>query len=111
MPPELAGADVVVIHRCGADSLDIRAPGGRVAATHRLAPSGAHRTIRLREHAEALQAAVLAAFDTSGPCRRKANRPPSARAAAIAARVGGAAAQDPVTGLDVYRRLTQREAS
>ena len=111
VPPELAGANVVVTHRCGADSLDIRAAGGRVAATHRLAPAGAHHTIRLPEHAQALQAAVLAAFGTAGPCRRKANRPPSAQAAAIAARVGGAAVQDPVIDLDVYRRLTQGESS
>ena len=40
-----------------------------------------------------------------------ANRPPSAQAAAIAARLHGAAAEDPVIDLDGYRRLTQGEAS
>ena len=111
VPPELAGASVVVAHRCGTDSLEVHAPGGRVAATHRLAPAGAHRTVRLAEHTQALQAAVLAAFAAAEPCRRKANRPPSPQAAAIAARIGTAAAADPVIDLDVYRRLTQPEAS
>ena len=110
VPPELAGANVEVTHRCGTDSLETRA-GGRIAAAHRLAPPGAHRTIRQPDHAEALQAAVLAAFDTAGPCRRKANRPPSAQAAAIAAQLGASVAADPVIDLDIYRRLTQGEAS
>ena len=108
-PPGLAGASVVVMHRCGADGIEIHS-AGRAVAAHRLAPRGAGRTVRLPEHAQALQAAVLAAFDASAPCRRKANRPASAQAAAIAARLG-AAAQDPVIDLDVYRRLTQGEAS
>ena len=99
-----------VTHRCGTDSLEIRA-GGRVAATHRLAVAGAHRTVRLAEHTQALRAAVLAAFDTAGPCRRKANRPPSPQAAAIAARLNGTVTADPVIDLDIYRRLTQGEAS
>ena len=43
VPPELAGANVVVTHRVGADLIAIHAPGGRVVAGHRLAPSGAHR--------------------------------------------------------------------
>ena len=111
VPPELAGANVVVTHRVGAERIEIHAPGGRAVAEHRLAPSGAHRTIRLSEHTQALQAAVLAAFDTTGPCRRKANRPPSPQATAIAARLAGTVGADPVVDLDVYRRLTQPEAS
>ena len=110
VPPELAGTAVEVTHRCGTDSIEIHS-AGRVAAAHRLAPPGAHRTIRLSEHTQALQAAVLAAFDTAGPCRPKANRPPSPQAAAIAARLGAAVAADPVIDLDIYRRLTQGEAS
>ena len=66
---------MVVTHRCGTDSLEIHA-GGRIAAAHLLAPPGAHRTIRQPDHAEALQAAVLSAFDTAETCRPKANRPP-----------------------------------
>ena len=110
VPPELAGAAVEVTHRCGTDSIEIRG-AGRIAATHRLAPPGAHRTIRLSEHTQALQAAVLAAFDTAEPCRPKANRPPSPQAAAIAARLAPAVGADPVIDLDIYRRLTQGEAS
>ena len=110
VPPELAGTSVMVTHRCGIDSLEIHA-GGRVAATHRLAPSGAHRTVRLPHHSEALQQAVLAAFSTTSPCRPKANRPPSPQAAAIAARLSPHIGADPVIDLDVYRRLTHGEAS
>lgn len=110
VPPELAGANVVVTHRVGADFIEIHS-AGRAVAEHRLAPSGAHRTIRHPEHAQALQAAVLASFDTAGPCRRKANRPPSSQAAAIASRLAPAVGADPVVDLDVYRRLTQPEAS
>ena len=109
VPPELVGANVEVTHRCGTDSIEIRV-GGRVAATHRLAPSGAHRVVRLAEHTDALEAAVLAAFSTAGPCRPKANRPPSPTAVAIAARLHRTVAEDPVIDLDVYRRLTQGEA-
>ena len=109
-PPRLVGTNVEVTHRCGTDSLEIRAAGS-VAATHRLAPAGAHRTVRLPEHARALQSLVLGAFDTAGPCRPKANRPPSPQAAAIAAQLGAEVTADPVIDLDVYRRLTQGEAS
>ena len=110
VPPELVGANVQVTHRCGTDGLEIRA-GGRTVALHRLAPAGAHRTIRLPHHTEALQAAVLAAFSTAEPCGRKANRPPSAQAAAIAADLAPAVGADPVIDLDVYRRLTQPQAA
>ena len=54
---------------------------------------------------------MLAAFDTAEPCQRKANLPPSPQAAAIAARLGAAVGADPVIDLDIYRRLTQGEAS
>ena len=110
VPPELAGANVVVTHRVGADVIEIHS-AGRTVAEHRLAPSGAHRTIRLAEHTRALRAAVLASFGTAGPCRRKANRPPSPQAAAIAARLSPHISTDPVIDLDVYRRLTQPESS
>ena len=102
---------MVLTHRVGIDVIEIHAPGGRAVAEHRLAPPGAHRTIRHPEHTQALQAAVLAAFDTKGPCRRKANRPPSPQATAIAARLSPHIGADPVVDLDLYRRLTQPEAS
>ena len=112
VPPQLAGASVVVTHRCGTDLIEVHTSARQHAATHRLAPSGAHRTVRHPEHAEALQAAVLAAFSTAEPCRPKTNRPPSPQAAAIAARLSPHIGADPVIDLDIYRRLTQpQEAS
>ena len=50
---------MTVTHRHGADTFQIRA-GGRIVTEHRLAPSGAHRTVRLPEHTDALQNVVLA---------------------------------------------------
>ncbi len=112
VPPELAGTSVVVTHRFGTDLIEVHTNARQHAATHRLAPPGAHRTVRLTEHAEALQQAVLSAFSTAGPCRPKTNRPPSPQAAAIAARLSPHIGTDPVIDLDVYRRLTQpQEAS
>ena len=111
VPPELAGANVQVTHRLGAKDIEIRSNAGRIVATHRLAPRGAHRTVRRPEHTEALQAAVLGALDTSPRCRPKANRPPSAAAIALAPRLGDAVAEDPVIDLDIYRQLTQPGAA
>ncbi len=102
VPPGLIGANVQVSHRHGTDTIDI-ASGGRHIATHRLAPRGAHRTVRLPEHTTALENVVLAEFNTDRACERKLNRPPSPVALAIAAELG-AAADDPVIDLDVYRR-------
>ena len=110
VPPELAGANVQVTHRHGGDSVEIRS-AGRIVASHRLAPRGAHRTVRIAEHTAALQAAVLAAFSNEAPCRPKANRPPSQTALEIASGLTGAVASDPVIDLDVYRQLTQGQAS
>ena len=109
VPPHLVGANVEVTHRCGTLNIEIRS-AGRIVAEHQLAPPGAHRVVRHPEHTQALQDAVLGAFNTDGPCARKANRPPSAAADAIAAGLG-AAAEDPVIDLDIYRRLTQGQAS
>jgi hypothetical protein len=53
-------------------------------ASHRLAPPGAGRTLRLAGHAAALERVVLAAFTSKRPCARKANRPPGPQAQAAA---------------------------
>ena len=76
-------------------------------ATHRLAPRGAQRTVRLAEHTTALANVVLGAFDTGRPCKTKTNRPPSAAALALAAEIAGPAGDDPVIDLDVYRQITE----
>jgi transposase len=93
VPPELAGATVTVAHRLGATSIDIAtaAASGRlptVVARHRLATDGAGVMIRDSGHVIALESAVLAAFSTAAPHRRKQRIPPgpAARAAAEALR-------------------------
>jgi Mu transposase, C-terminal domain len=106
VPPGLVGANVLIRHRHGTDTIDIVA-SGRVVATHRLAPPGAHRTVRLAEHTTALETVVLAEFNTDKPCATKRNRPPSPAALAIAAQLGAEASQEPVVDLDVYRRLVE----
>lgn len=108
--PGLVGATVAVRHRHGTDSIDIAA-SGRVVVTHRLAPPGAHRTVRLPEHTAALENVVLAEFTTAKPCPRKLNRPPSPAALAITAQLGAEALAEPVVDLDVYRRLVEGDAS
>ncbi len=110
VPPGLVGANVQVTHRHGTDTIDIAA-SGRVVATHRLAPAGAHRTVRLAEHTSALENLVLAEFNTDKPCARKLNRPPSPAALSIAAGLNAEAIAEPVVDLDVYRRLIEGDAS
>jgi len=60
---------------------------GVVVAEHRLASPGSGQLVRSTEHAQALERAVLDAFSTQPPCRRKANRPPGPAALAEAARL------------------------
>lgn len=110
VPPGLVGGHVHVRWRLGADSAEFHAGGVRVT-THRLAPRGAQRTVRLPEHTSALENIVLTRFNTAAPCRRKVNRPPSDAALAIAAELLGDRGADPVIDLDVYRRLTEQGAS
>jgi hypothetical protein len=62
----------------------ISSPAGVLLASHRLAPAGAGRTLRLPGHAAALERVVLEAFTTKRPCQRKANRSPGAQAQAAA---------------------------
>ena len=106
VPPGLVGANVVVRHRHGTDSVDITT-AGRVVATHRLAPPGAHRVVRLPEHTTALENVVLAEFNTTKPCASKINRPPSPAASVIAAQLGAEACAEPVVDLDIYRRIVE----
>ena len=109
VPVGLIGTNVEVRHRHGTDSIDIVA-SGRVVTTHRVAPAGARRTVRLAEHTAALENVVLAEFSTARPCDRKLNRPPSQAALAIAAQLGTEAMAEPVVDLDVYRRLVEGDA-
>src|SRR6266511_4395062 len=64
VPPGLVGATVIVRHRIGTLELAVSSAAGVVLASHRLAPPGAGRTLRLAGHAAALERVVLAAFST-----------------------------------------------
>jgi hypothetical protein len=94
--------------RLGADTITLHARE-QLICTHRLAPRGAQRTVRLPEHTSALENVVLGAFSTDRPCKRKANRPPSDAALAFAAELVGDQGADPVIDLDTYRRLLDGE--
>lgn len=110
VPPALVGAAVTVQHRHGSNEIDV-ITAGRVVTTHRLAPAGANRTVRLPEHTKALENVVLAAFSTDRPCRTKLNRPPSPVALAIAAQLGADIVADPVVDLEIYRRIVEGETN
>ena len=104
VPPGLVGSHVQIRWRLGAETFTIGARGA-IAATHRLAPRGAQRTVRLPEHTTALANVVLDAFSSDRPCKRKVNRPPTDAALAMAADLLGDRGEDPVIDLGVYRDL------
>jgi transposase len=108
VPPGLVGGHVQIRWRLGADTITVHARG-QLVATHLLAPRGAQRTVRLAEHTAALANVVLGAFTSDKPCKRKANRPPSDAALALAAELLGDQGADPVIDLDVYRRAIDGE--
>jgi transposase len=108
VPPGLVGGHVQIRWRLGADTITLHARG-QLVCTHRLAPRGAQRTVRLPEHTAALENVVLGAFSSERPCKRKVNRPPSDAALALAAELLGEQGTDPVIDLDVYRRLIDGE--
>src|SRR6266508_2692386 len=84
VPPAFVDATVMVHWRVGDPGFEIRSMTGEVLARHRRRPKGAGAAVRLPEHKAALEKAVLAAFTTKPPCRRKVNRPPSEAARALA---------------------------
>ncbi|MCA1680294.1 MAG: DDE-type integrase/transposase/recombinase, partial [Actinobacteria bacterium] len=87
--PGLVGQTVTVTARLGELHLEILSPARRRVARHRRAPAGAGQQLRSAEHARLLEQAVLDAFTTDKPCRRKANRPPGDAAVTVAARLRG----------------------
>jgi transposase len=90
VPAALAGAPQVTVRaRLGEQTLRIVSAAGTQVAKHRRAPSGTGQLIRSVEHAAGLEQAVLAAFTTHKPCRRKQNRPPGQAALAAAAVLRG----------------------
>jgi transposase len=110
VPAGLAGAQVTVRARLGEQTLQLVSAAGTRVASHRRAPSGAGQLIRSAEHTAGLQEAVLSAFTTSRPCRRKQNRPPGQAALAAAGALRGeqpAAKGGVVIDLERYAQLAE----
>ena len=106
--PAHAGRTVTVIARVGEPTLRIISAAGELIGEHRLAITGGAQTIRTREHAQALEHAVLAAFTTSKTCSRKRNRPPSDASLAALAAVRGLPAVSPApASMHEYARLAE----
>jgi hypothetical protein len=80
---------------------------GRRIARHRRAPAGAGQVLQSAKHARLLERAVLDAFTTERPCRRKANRPPGSAALAEAARLRGHDLAGVVVDLEDYARIAR----
>jgi transposase len=110
VPPGLVGTEVEVRQRLGSDVLIIVSAAGTIVATHRVAPRGVGRLVRLPEHTKALEKVVLAAFTTDRPCPKKPNRPPTPAALTIANEItsdnSGAA---PVIDLGTYQRFIDNQ--
>jgi transposase len=87
--PALVGTEVLVRTSPGLGQIDIIDLVSGLLARHRLVTAWQGALVRDGEHAIALEAAVLDAFTTSKPCRRKANRPPTPAAKQLAAAING----------------------
>ncbi len=104
VPAALAGAPQVTVRaRLGEQTLQIVSAAGTLIAKHRRAPAGAGQRIRSAEHAAGLEQAVLSAFTTHKPCRRKQNRPPGQAALAAAAVLRGEQPADGGVVIDLER--------
>jgi hypothetical protein len=106
VPPSLVGHTVTVRARLGELHLEILSAAGRRVARHRRAPAGAGQVLQSPEHARLLEVAVLHAFTTAKPCRRKQNRPPGKAATAAArALLGEQPSEGVVIDLERYAQL------
>jgi transposase len=101
------GQTVTVRARLGELHLEIISAAGRRIARHRRAPAGAGQVLQSAKHARLLERAVLDAFTTERPCRRKANRPPGSAALAEAARLRGHDLAGVVVDLEDYARIAR----
>lgn len=95
VPPGLAGRQVTVRRRLGAEVLHLVTVTGAVVAEHRVAPPHTGAVVRDDGHVRALESAVLASFSSAPPCARKVRRPPSKEALAEAERLSGVPVADP----------------
>jgi transposase len=82
--PGLVGSRLKVRYRLGTTSISIVSPAGGLLLEHQLQPDGCGVISELPGQHHALETAVLAAFNTQPPCRRKENRPPGPMALAAA---------------------------
>jgi transposase len=104
VPAALAGAAQVTVRaRLGEQTLRILSSAGTLIAKHRRAPSGAGQLLRSADHAAGLEQAVLSAFTTRPPCRRKQNRPPGQAALQAAAILRGEHPADGGVVIDLER--------
>ncbi len=104
VPAALAGVPQVTVRaRLGEQIVRIVSGAGTQVAKHRRAPAGTGQLIRSAEHAAGLEQAVLAAFTTHRPCRRKQNRPPGQAALAAAAVLRGEQPADGGVVIDLER--------
>jgi transposase len=104
----LIGRQIEVRLQIDQPFLELHTADGGLIARHRRAPGGAGQTIRTTAHDEELQKAVLEAFTTDKPCRRKTNRPASDRALALLHRASRDTAADRVEiSLQPYAQLTE----
>lgn len=107
---ELVAQTVRVRAKLGQLGVEIRSASGAVVASHRRAPSGAGQTIRLDDHARALERKVLDQFSTgaANKPKRKANRPPGEAARIEARRLKeGSAADAVVVDLAAYAKAAE----
>ncbi|MFZ5852217.1 MAG: Mu transposase domain-containing protein [Actinomycetota bacterium] len=89
VPPGLGGALVLVRHRLGEPTIEVRTASGVTLAVHRREVDGAGALARHGDHVTALERSVLARFSDRAPCRHKQRRPPSPAALAEATRLRG----------------------
>ena len=87
VPPELAGAEVIVSHPLGDQFLELATAGGIVIARHGMAADGLGVVVRDGGHVIALNAAAMAAATIGRPHRRKERIPPGPAAKAAAAQI------------------------
>ena len=113
VPPELARTVVTVQHRLGSPVLSIVTGSGVVVAVHHRVADGTGATMRTDSHVTALTTAVLAAFSTDRPHRRKQRIPPGPAALAAADQLRGTTSQADaaVVDLSVYAAAAARRST
>lgn len=101
--PVLVGTQVRVRIPIGRHELEILDVATGLVSRHRLVAPGQGTIVRDGEQMAALETAVLAAFTTNRPCRRKVNRPPSDAAKALAGQLRGGEVPGEAVVIDLAR--------